>query len=470
MEIEQTSSVPQEPNTGPPVSDLHTRIADSLAKVAGCARSISLYGRAHPVLQEMVQSTREALMQALASEPSVTLAVADTYLASESFPIEDRSGSLKPFVKALQDRGVGEIRFDAGITTDEIADFAEALSTDPGELSARGGMREVLRQHDVVNIYVRGNASPTETREGEDPADVYEEALVLIEEALDSVRNRVKIPVDEIKTVVSDSLENLTNSDDALLALASIRSYDRYLSEHSVNVCFLSMVFGRTLGIDARTAVDLGVAAMLHDVGKVFIPDDIVKKPGKLSEEEWEQVRRHPIAGARALAGTAGLPPLCSTIALEHHVYCDGTGYPSLAGNEKPHFLSRLVSIADTYDALTSERPYRDRWSGVEAIAWMLYEETNRYDREMVARFAARAGLYPIGSFVRLENGALAIVTGGSRKHPLRPTLRLVSEEDMTAQPEIIDLSQSTDPGLEIKDLAQPVEALLPYADKLLAA
>lgn len=470
MRTEETSAVPREPNNGPPTSDAHSRITQSLAKLAGCIRSVGLYGREHPVVREMVQAAHDALIQLLVTEPFLTLAVADEYLVLQSFPIEDRSGSLTSFVDALKHHRIGEIRLGAGIAPEEIADFAEALSIDSEELGARGGMREELRRRGVVNISVRGSALAAETREAMDPAEIYEEALVVIEEALDSVRNRVKIPVDEIKMVVADSLERLTNNDDALLALASIRSYDRYLSEHSVNVCFLSMVFGRALGLDSRTAVELGIAAMLHDVGKVFISDEVVKKPGKLSEEEWEQVRRHPVAGARALAGTAGLPPLCPTIALEHHAYCDGTGYPALPGNERPHFLSRLVSIADTYDALTTERPYRERWSGIEAIAWMLYEQTNRYHREMVARFAARAGLYPVGSFVRLGNGALAIVTGGSRKHPLKPTLRLVSEADMKARPETIDLAQSEDPGLEIKELAQPVEALLPYADLILAA
>ena len=469
MDIEQTPT-PQEPSTGQLPSDQHARIADTLAKLAGCARSIGLYGRSHPVVQELIESARDSFVHLLLTEPSLTLAVADTYLALDSFPIEDNSGSLVGFVKMLHERRIGELRFNAGITADEITDFAETLSADPDDLRGKGGVREELRRRNVANISVRGDSMPTQTREAMEPADIYEEALVLIEEALESVRNRVKIPVEDIKNVVSDSLQSLTSNDDALLALASIRSYDRYLSEHSVNVCFLSMVFGRAIGIDSRTAVDLGVAAMLHDVGKVFISDDVIKKPGKLSEHEWEQVRRHPVAGARALAGASGLPPLCSTIAMEHHIYCDGTGYPTLPAQSKPHFLSRLVSIVDTYDALTTERPYRERWAGVEAIAWMIYEETNRYDRELVARFASRAGLFPIGSFVRLNSGSLAIVSGGTRKNAFRPTLRLVSERDMKALPQVIDLSQVQDPDLDIKELAQPVEALLPYADRILAA
>ncbi|MCX6375200.1 MAG: HD domain-containing protein, partial [Armatimonadetes bacterium] len=230
-----------------------------------------------------------------------------------------------------------------------------------------------------------------------------------------------------------------------------------------------SMILARGLGLDASASVELGVSAMLHDVGKVFIPDEIVKKPGKLTEEDWEQVRRHPIAGARALAATPGLPSLASTIALEHHAYCDGTGYPAFALDRRPHLLSRLVAIVDTYDALTTDRPYRERWTGQQAVAWMLYEAPNRYDRLLMAKFAAQSGMLPIGAMVRLANGEIGVVTAGSRKHPTKPTVKLVSRRDAQGTAKVINLAQSEDPAHEIQALAQPVEALLPYADLLAA-
>lgn len=451
-------------------SELHPVIGDSLGKLAACVRNINLYGRFHPVIREMVGVSHQGLSEVLALRPEITLVVIDSCLTLDSFPLEDAPESVVSLAGNLASRGIGELTFAAGITEEEITEFAEALCLPPEDLALRGGVTEELKNRGVTSIRVRGIVLPAETREGQDPADIYEEALILIEEALAAVQSGLSIPLPEIRAVVEDSLASLTADEGALLALAGIRSYDKYLSEHSVNVCILSMVFGRSLGIDPAMTVELGVSAMLHDVGKVFIADEVVKKPSKLSEEEWEQIRRHPAEGASALAAMQGLPPLAPTIALEHHCYCDGTGYPALGPSHKPHLLSRLVAIVDTYDALTTDRPYRERWSGQQAIAWMICEAPNRYDRQLMARFASRSGVYPIGSLVKLENGGLAVVISGSLKNPTRPAIKLISGLNNAMSQDIIDLAECTDPGMQISSLAQPVEALFPYTDMLLTA
>ncbi len=443
-------------------------LAEFLGKLAGCTRSMGLYGRSHPVMQEMTDAAHQALAQVLSVNPVVTLAVVDAYLTLDSFPIEENPESVSALAETLDGHGVGEIAFSAGVTEDEIADLAEALCMTREDLSTRGGIIADVKNRGVTHIQLRSGFTPAEAREGQGPADVYEEALLVVEEALEAVHTGLRIPLPEIRAVVEDSLKSLTSDETALLALAGIRSYDRYLSEHSVNVCILSMVFARGLGIDQSIAVDLGISALLHDVGKVFIPEDVATKPGKLSEEEWEHVRRHPSAGARVLASMPGLPSLAPTIALEHHAYNDGTGYPSLVASRRPHMLSRLVAIVDTYDALTTDRPYRERWTGQQAVAWMLYEAPNRYDRQLMARFASTWDLYPIGSLVQLVNQQIGVVVGGSMKHPTKPTIKLISGSGQSKG--AVNLHENADPGFEIKSLAQPVEALLPFTDRLLAA
>ncbi len=451
-------------------SELHPRVADAMTKVSGCVRNLSLYGRFHPMFQDMSAAAHQSLSDLFAFQPVITMAVIDSYLTLDSFPLEDSSGAVATLADALQARRVGELRLSAGLTEEEITDFAELLCLSPEDLLLRGGIAEEMKKHRITHIETKGITVPAEMREGKDPADIYEEALNLIEEALQAIQAGLQIPLPEIRGVVEDSLKSLTADEGALLALAGIRSYDRYLSEHSVNVCILSMVLGRSLGMEPVSTVELGVASMLHDVGKVFIPDQIVKKPGKLSEEEWQQVRRHPTEGARALASIQGLPTVAPTIALEHHVYCDATGYPAFGQNHWPHLLSRLVAIVDTYDALTTDRPYRERWTGQQAIAWMLYEAPNRYDRQLMARFASRSNIYPIGALVQLTNDDLAVVVSGSLRHPDRPSIKLVNQSGKAKSAEVIDLADEAYSGIEIKTLAQPVEALLPYTDLLLAS
>ena len=451
--------------------DMHARIADVLAKIGVCARTVGQYGGSHPLVREMVDSAYQAIAELMVVQPSVVVAAADSYLALDSFPIEDNTGRLAGLAGLLHERRVSEVKLSAGVTPREVLDFAETITMSPEDLDLRGGTIGELKTRGVAHIQARFGVLPVESREAKDPADIYEEALGLIEDAMKAVQSGLQIPVPEIRSVVADSLRSLIDDDSALLALAGIRSYDRYLSEHSVNVCILSMVLGKDLGLDPASTLELGLSALLHDVGKVFVPADIVRKPGKLSEEEWQQIRRHPAEGARALAGLPDLPALASTIALEHHTRGDGSGYPSLPPTQRPHLLSRLVAVVDAYDALTTERPYRERWSAQQAIAWMLYDARGQFDRELLARFASRARLYPIGSLVRLKKGDYAVVVGGSHLHPRRPTLRVVTGASPTnLDSAIIDLSTSTDPALEIDAMAQPVEVLLPYADRLIAA
>lgn len=447
--------------------EVHSRLTDALLKLTACVRSIGLYGRSHPLMVEMVESAHQSTAQLLIVQPTITIGVAGSTLGIDSFPIEDSTGILASLATMLSARKIGEFRLTAGVTLDEIMEMADVLSMSPEDLMLRGGASLELSRRGSQNIRVKEGDFPTESREGRDPADVYEEALLLVEECMRAVQSGLEIPVPEIRSVVADTLQGLISDESALLALVGIRSYDRYLSEHSMNVCILSMVLARDLGLDAATTLEVGISAMLHDVGKVFVANDIITKPGKLTEEEWEQIRRHPAEGARALAGLTNLPALASTIALEHHVYEDGSGYPAIPA-QGIHLLSRLVSIVDTYDALTTDRPYRERWTPQQAIAYMLYEVPDRYDRQLMARFATRARLHPISALVKLASGDVAVVTGGTFKEPERPIVRILSHSPLNAT--VIDLSKNTDPSMEIASAAQPVEALLPFVDNLLTA
>ncbi|MCE5314632.1 MAG: HD-GYP domain-containing protein [Armatimonadota bacterium] len=460
----------QQDNANRQSDDMHTRIADALSKISICTRSVAQYGRSHPIIDEMVGNAHQAVAQLLVIQPTLAIAAGESYLALESFPIEDGSGTLTAFAETLHARKVTELRLISGITPAELIDFAEILSLSPENLAIRGGISSEMTRRQISHIQTFSGVLPTESREAKDPADIYEESIMLVEQAMKAVESGLQIPVPEIRAVVAESLHSLIKDDSALLALTGIRSYDHYLSEHSVNVCILSMVLSKDLGLDAASTLELGISALLHDVGKVFVNPDIVRKPGKLTEEEWQQIRRHPAEGARALAGLPDLPALASTIALEHHVRSDGSGYPAVSMTHRPHLLSRLVAIVDTYDALTTERPYRERWTAQQAIAWMLYEAPGQYDRQLMARFAARARLYPLGSLVRLKKGDYAVVVAGSNAHPKQPTVRIITSADLPKDAPIeIDLFTNTDPAFEIDSIAQPVEVLLPYADRLVA-
>lgn len=459
------------PSIGKFTVDMHTAVARAMTELSACVRSVGMYGREHPVAAELVDSAHNAVANLLITQPTVIVGVAESHLGIDRFVIEDRNGALAVFAGSLSVLGISEIKLSAGVTVEEIGKFAEIVSVKPDALKTRGSVSARIKTSGIINIKVKEGSLPLESREGKDPADIYEEAISMVEEALHSLQRGMLMPTQEIRAVVADSLHCLVSDENTLLALASIRSYDRYLSEHSVNVCIFSMVLARDLGLDAATTLEVGISAMLHDVGKVFVPSDIVKKAGRLTEDEWQLIRKHPADGAKRLTGLAELPALASTIALEHHAYCDGSGYPSFPLYYQTHLLSRLVAIIDTYDALTTDRPYRERWSPVKAIAYMLYEVPGRYDHKLLARFASRANLYPIGALVRLVSGDMAIVVNGNIEVPEKPYLRIIHGPNLkNMEKNVIDLSRNTEPAFEIETMAQPVEALLSYTESFIAA
>jgi HD-GYP domain-containing protein (c-di-GMP phosphodiesterase class II) len=448
---------------------LRSGLATALIAVSMCVKNVQLYGQEHPMTAASAKEAYWKLTEILSSRPSISVAVTESYMAIGSFPMEDASGALSSFARILYGRSVCQISLFSGVTREDILGLAEALSIQPEELVTRGGLKRELESRKISALQIKEGILPSESRLGKDPADIYEDSLVLVEEAMRAVKAGLDLPMGGIRSAVSDSLQSLMADESDLVSLAGVRSHDRYLSEHSVNVSVLSMLLARDLGLDSSSVLELGIGALLHDVGKVFIPAEIVSKPGKLTEEEWNCIKQHPLEGARALAGLHDLPTLAPTIALQHHSYCDGTGYPALAAGEQPHLVSRLVGIVDTYDALTTDRPFRERWTPEEAVAWMVYESGTKYDRKVLARLASKMELHPIGSLVRLKNGQLAAVVGGSHLHPREPILKVLGGSGISKSNKLIDLHGNSNPDFDIEAVAKPMELLMPYIDVLAA-
>jgi len=177
----------------------------------------------------------------------------------------------------------------------------------------------------------------------------------------------------------------------------------------------------------------------------VFVPVEIVRKPGPLTEEEWVDVQNHPVVGARILARTPGLPELSSVVAFEHHIRWDYGGYPKLAHNKALNFYSCLVTIVDCYDSLTTTRPYRTRMSPQEAAGWMVYSGHDQFEPRLLARFAELLDVPTIGTVVRLNTGEWAVVVRGSTKDPARPVVRLLVNEggeDVSSNAWEVDLGE----------------------------
>lgn len=197
----------------------------------------------------------------------------------------------------------------------------------------------------------------------------------------------------------------------ALINLVRLKEKDEYTYLHSVAVCALMINFARHMGLEPQEVEDLGVAGLLHDVGKVAVSDAILNKPGALSEVEMRSVRSHPVAGHRLLASSPGVPDLALELCLRHHEKIDGSGYPGGLKGDELSLAARMGAICDVYDAVTSNRPYKDAWTPCEALTAM-QKWTGHFDPMLLDRFADSLGIFPVGTLVRLSTGELGVVAG----------------------------------------------------------
>jgi len=294
-----------------------------------------------------------------------------------------------------------------------------------------------------------------------DAVGVRKDARAVIDNLYDSARIGSSIDTGYAKSVVEDLTDGILQNPDAHMLLTKLHSRDEYTAIHSLNVCTLSIAFGRHLGLPESFLKELGLGAMLHDLGKSRVPPEILNKPGKLTEEEFEVIKSHPIFGMEMLLEHSNpIPPRAIDIAYTHHERMDGSGYPQgLEGKEIPLY-GRIVSIVDYYDAVTSDRCYHDGASPDVALR-QLFDNEGWHDQELVESFIRCLSIFPVGSIVECDNGEVAIVLSQNESRRLRPKLLLVMNEYKRFYdiPKIIDLSLFDDENqTSIKRLTRPGE------------
>lgn len=248
----------------------------------------------------------------------------------------------------------------------------------------------------------------------------------------------------ELRKVVSDLVESVIRNPDAQMCLSQLKNRDEYTAQHSVNVCVLSIAFGRHLGLSRPALNLLGTGALLHDIGKLKTPLDILNKPGRLTDEEFRIMKEHPAHGRELLRQIPGLPPEAIDVAYNHHERLQGHGYPRGLKSGEISQWSKMVAIVDVYDAITSDRCYHDGMAPTDALTRM-YEWRHRdFDPELLEQFIQCIGIYPIGSLVELSTGEVGVVISVNPRYRLRPKVSVVLDGDKNPcfPVRIVDLAQ----------------------------
>lgn len=274
-------------------------------------------------------------------------------------------------------------------------------------------------------------------------AQVRESTHDYVRRTLEDVRLGHSINTREARRVVTALVSQVVEAPSAMVWMTQLKRRDQYTSIHSVNVCILSLTFGRFLGLEGDLLNTLGLGSLLHDVGKLRVPLEILNKPGPLTTEEFQLMMTHPVVGHGLLRDSDDIPPAALDVVLHHHERSDGRGYPDGLRDQEIPFLTKLVSIVDIYDAISSDRAYHDGLSPQEALSRLYDMSGHGLDRELVEAFIRCIGIYPIGSLVELTTGQVAVVVGLNEKQKLRPLVMLVREADHVtpAEPRLINLA-----------------------------
>jgi len=211
--------------------------------------------------------------------------------------------------------------------------------------------------------------------------------------------------------LVQDISDSVARNASALISLARLKTADGYTYMHSVAVCAMMIALGRQLGLAEAAVRDAGEAGLLHDMGKALVPMDVLNKPGKLSEEEFAIVRQHPALGHQLLSKASGVSAVALDVCLHHHEKVDGTGYPKGLAGDNISLFAKMGAVCDVYDAITSNRPYKEGWDPAESMRRMGQWAGGHFDATVFQAFAKSLGIYPVGSLVRLTSGLLGVVT-----------------------------------------------------------
>ena len=244
-------------------------------------------------------------------------------------------------------------------------------------------------------------------------------------QALDSISS---MDIDSIVYIANSLIDNLQNIDIINTDLSALSSFDEYTYMHSVNVATYCAILGLKLGLDYTRLVDLTTAAMLHDIGKVKVPLEILNKPGRLTDEERVIINRHPGDGYDMLKENSSVKSVVRVSVLEHHENWDGSGYPNGFKGEDIYFMARIIHVCDVYDALISERVYKPAKPPHEVVEYMLAFCDKMFERRIVREFISSLNIYPDGTIVRLSDNANAIVVRNNMCFPLRPVVRRLTD------------------------------------------
>jgi putative nucleotidyltransferase with HDIG domain len=403
-----------------------------LRRFAASIRSAQLYSKGHPIIGRNLESLSAAIQLLHGLESSIVIGIVGDEVIVDDMPMA-KADTLGPLVRRLQQTGVERMTIDRGVTIEELNGFIEVVtnvehdeaSRDKSEAEIFPSFPHIRVGRVTVDQRVEGNLADMATIKR-----LYNDAVSVAGSLWESAETEGKPDATMARHMIDGLAQAVAQNRTALLALTTLKNYDNYTFTHMVNVSILTMGQARGLGIDGPLLREFGLAALMHDIGKVKTPLEVLNKPDKLNDAEFTIMKRHVVDGAEILRKTPDIPALAPVVAFEHHLRMDGSGYPHGVTRTSLNVGTMLCSIADVYDAMRSQRGYQQAFPTDRILQVLKRNDGQQFDQNLVRRFVQLIGIYPAGNLVRLNTGEVAVVVKVHAPDPYRPHVRILIERD----------------------------------------
>jgi HD-GYP domain-containing protein (c-di-GMP phosphodiesterase class II) len=434
-----------------------------LLAMYGALRTVKMYPPDNPVVRKTMQEVVRLSNELLRNEREVELRVSGEFIFINTTRLRldlENYASFNRIITAFRDAGVGLCRMrDASAERDWVVFLTLLQNAAVGEPEARLyalGEKLAAAKVTAFELGPPTNLDEEMRQKAKEAAKrTYAQSVSVTKEVINSVRMGRSPNIKKIKRVVQGIVDQVLNEETSLIGLTTLRDYDEYTFTHSVNVCIFSVALGRKLGLTRLQLYDLGVAALMHDIGKARVPLTVLNKPSSLSEDEWRTICGHPWMGVLQLFSMRGqndIPYRAMVVAFEHHKKTDLSGYPKHLRPRTMSIYSKVVAVADAFDAATSRRAYQSiPLSPADVLQEMRVNPHRGMDQVLVKAFMSLVGHYPAGTLVVLDTFEMAIVNAVNAVPEAlsRPIVRLISDErgNLLFPGTIVDLNQMNDSG-----------------------
>jgi HD-GYP domain-containing protein (c-di-GMP phosphodiesterase class II) len=434
-----------------------SKIKFFLMDLISTIQASKIYSKDHPIIRDQIDKTYANLLDILKQQEELVLGIVDDVFVWENEIMFDLSKKSQSLILYLKRKVIERIEFYQAVNKDELHKFLQRITLSPSQASQEKD--EILSLEGIKNIKAGKIKAPTKDTDQESPKlknleTAYMDSVKISSQSINKALRSEDIDYLDLRFNILNVMENFMGRHQEILNLTSIKRKDLITFAHLLNVSILSMFFASKKGFAKDDTLDIGIAALFHDIGKIAISKQILKKESKLTDKEFDKMKDHTTMGTEILIGyvsTFGILP--AVVAFEHHMRYDSSGYPKVPYPQPLHIASLIVSICDVYDALAQKRSYKTDYPPLRIFKIMEQEKGKLFEPRLFDVFFRVMGVWPVGCLVKLSNKKIAVVREVNEHNMYKPKIEMLTPKPTG---EIINLTERNG-NLKIVDSLNPL-------------